>query len=76
MPNKTIYIRNSDVEKWDALKDKSQKVHEMLQGKVQISVGRVLSSISDGRLPNGLCKDHGTPLDSRGKCLQKGCKYA
>lgn len=23
-----------------------------------------------------LCKIHGTPLDSRGKCLQKGCKYA
>lgn len=25
---------------------------------------------------NGTCKVHGTPLDSRGKCLQKGCKYA
>ena len=24
----------------------------------------------------GLCRDHGTPLDYRGKCLQKGCKYA
>ena len=23
-----------------------------------------------------LCKIHGTPLDSRGKCLQKNCKYA
>lgn len=23
-----------------------------------------------------LCKVHGTPLDARGKCLQKGCKYA
>lgn len=23
-----------------------------------------------------LCKVHQTPLDSRGKCLQKGCKYA
>jgi len=23
-----------------------------------------------------LCKIHGTPLDSRGKCLQKGCKYS
>lgn len=22
------------------------------------------------------CKIHGTPLDNRGKCLQKGCKYA
>lgn len=24
----------------------------------------------------GLCKIHGTPLDDRGKCLQKGCKYS
>lgn len=28
------------------------------------------------RYSNGLCKIHGTPLDNRGKCLQKGCKYA
>lgn len=26
--------------------------------------------------PTKLCKIHGTPLDGRGKCLQKGCKYA
>lgn len=24
----------------------------------------------------GVCKIHGIPLDDRGKCLQKGCKYA
>lgn len=23
-----------------------------------------------------VCKVHGTPLDLRGKCLQKGCKYS
>lgn len=23
-----------------------------------------------------LCKIHGLPLDDRGRCLQKGCKYA
>lgn len=28
------------------------------------------------RLAQGVCKIHGTPLDRRGKCLQKGCKYA
>lgn len=28
------------------------------------------------RLQNGLCKIHDIPLDSRGKCLQRGCKYA
>lgn len=26
------------------------------------------------RTENGLCKIHGVPLDSRGRCLQKGCK--
>lgn len=26
------------------------------------------------RLASGVCKIHGTPLDGRGKCLQKGCK--
>lgn len=25
---------------------------------------------------HGLCKIHGTPLTDKGKCLQKGCKYA
>lgn len=25
---------------------------------------------------NGLCKIHGIPLDGRGRCLQKGCKYS
>lgn len=25
--------------------------------------------------PN-LCKQHGTPLDSRGRCMIKGCKYS
>ncbi len=30
MPNRTIYIRNEDVEKWDGLSDKSEHVHQML----------------------------------------------
>lgn len=33
-------------------------------------------TISAGFEPVKLCKIHGTPLDSRGKCLQKGCKYS
>lgn len=28
------------------------------------------------RPDNGTCKIHGNPLDYRGKCLQKGCKYS
>lgn len=32
--------------------------------------------MSNKRLLNGLCKVHDLPLDDRGRCLQKGCKYA
>jgi hypothetical protein len=28
------------------------------------------------RLKIPTCKVHGSPLDDRGRCLQKGCKYA
>ncbi len=28
------------------------------------------------RFDGPLCKIHSLPLDGRGKCLQKGCKYA
>lgn len=35
-----------------------------------------LKNIPAERLAQGVCKIHGTPLDRRGKCLQKGCKYA
>ena len=43
----------------------------------------ILKEIDEGtptplakRLQNGICKIDGTPLDKRGKCLQKGCKNA
>lgn len=37
----------------------------------------VIANISVGptRGVNGICKVHGTPLDSRGRCLVKGCKH-
>lgn len=35
------------------------------------------ATIASIKLPTiNLCKIHGVPLDSQGKCLQKGCKYA
>lgn len=30
----------------------------------------------NAKAAHGICKIHGTPLDTRGRCLQKGCKYA
>lgn len=31
---------------------------------------------ADKMQQNGTCKVHGLALDRRGKCMQKGCKYA
>lgn len=45
MPNKTIYIRNEDVELWDNLKDKSQKVSELLNGTHKPSVQSVTKKV-------------------------------
>jgi hypothetical protein len=36
----------------------------------------VVGSVVQKAQENGICKIHKTPLDSRSKCLQKGCKYA
>lgn len=34
-----------------------------------------VAAIAD-RFHQGLCKLHGLPLDNRGRCLQKDCKYS
>jgi hypothetical protein len=36
----------------------------------------VKSLAQTGKPPKNICKVHGTRLDDRGRCLQKGCKYA
>jgi hypothetical protein len=36
---------------------------------------RTKLSFSKDRFNQGVCKIHGLPLDSRGRCMQKGCKY-
>lgn len=42
------------------------------------SVEKITKAVASLRFDkgNGNCKIHGAPLDSRGRCLQKGCKYA
>lgn len=35
-----------------------------------------ITRITPTKIDNGLCKIHGLPLDDRGRCMQKGCKYA
>lgn len=52
---------------------KSPKDAEKAVNKELVARGLENSTMADNTLK--LCKIHGTPLDDRGKCLQKGCKY-
>lgn len=65
-----IYIRKENEEAWEKLENKSDWVNERLEGN---TVGDLAPKLVE-RLSNGLCKVHGLPLDSRGRCLQKGCE--
>lgn len=37
---------------------------------------RIKDLASVKRFEQGVCKIHGLPLDGRGRCMQKGCKYS
>lgn len=37
MPNRTVYIRKEDIEKWKALQDKSEKISKLLNERVEHS---------------------------------------
>lgn len=52
---------------------KDIKVIKSVGQATAATVAAVLAKPADGVK---LCKIHQTPLDNRGKCLQKGCKYA
>lgn len=52
----------------DSLKPKT-----IIAPKEVVEIARGLNLKKDR---NGLCKIHGIPLDGRGRCLQKGCKYS
>lgn len=90
MPKQTVYVRDEDLAKWQALENKSTVIHNLLNGntttvfgldekpaKDKVAIDDILGvsvTLPAERAANGLCKVHGVPLDSRGKCLQKGCK--
>lgn len=85
MPKVTVYIRKEDYELWKAVKEKTGFLHNALNGE-----GFILETGEDpqdvkpameivkGLFPQAkeICKIHGTPMTTQGKCLQKGCKYA
>ena len=80
-----IWIRKEDEEAWNNVADKPQWIHEGLATGLVTIPPKIKTKdtpiepsdlfVGLGSLEsNGLCKIHGIPLDSRGKCLQKGCK--
>lgn len=87
MPQKTVFVRDGDLDKWNAIEKKSEFIHNALSDKQNFELDKqvlplhaaqtkVAVPIAAERLTKGLCKVHGLPLDARGRCLQKGCKYA
>lgn len=103
MPRKNIYIRNEDADRWEAIENKSEFIHNALQpfgtlktagapvelkvtglpdllkkpkGDYKLPEGLVTEVPKTSRFDGPLCKIHNLPLDARGKCLQKGCKYS
>jgi hypothetical protein len=91
MPRVNVYIRNEDYKSWESIKDKPTFLHNAIELKdrylelstadkqelkIKLENIPVEMNTPARRLDNGLCKVHGLPLDARGRCLQKGCKYA
>lgn len=75
MPRVNIYIRKDDEEKWKAIGNKPEWLHEHLRSNL-FGIGVQVNSFSThSRLDTGSCPSHGTELGTNGKCLQKGCKY-
>jgi hypothetical protein len=60
-----IYIRKENEEFWSKLEDKSELINSWLV---------VLAEDEEDTVIN--CGVHGVPLNSSGKCMQKGCRYA
>lgn len=90
MPQVTVFVRKDDLHKWKAITKKSEWLSNKLAlepdvyllspklAKENPELVKTFDKIATvvGKAQGDLCKIHGIPLDARGKCLQKGCKYA
>lgn len=87
MPQQTIYIRNDDMPKWKALKNKSEFLSNALNGQI---FGKIIKDVWDPdsiptietipavpkELEPRFCKN-GHPIPyPKDRCLGKGCKYS
>ena len=87
-----IYIRKEDEQQWIGIIDKPQWIHERLRAGLdkpyvmervdpEVRVKAILELSRQQNNPRFTgaiksCKVHGIPLDDRGRCMQKGCKYS
>jgi len=84
MPQVTVYVREEDLDSWKAISKKSEFIHNAINSnpkiifKPEIKPETKLETFNKLKETIGvkLCKVHGLPLDGRGRCLQKGCKYS
>lgn len=77
MPSVMIYIRQQDYDKWLAIENKPEWLHERLQSSSKVEQVPVKDKVV-GSTPTSaaICKN-GHPIpEGRTKCLGKGCKYS
>jgi hypothetical protein len=86
-----VYIRKENEKKWLKIADKSAWVNGLLNPSENPrpdlptltikAMGRDVDIIHPDTIAimasnKVTCKIHGIPLDDRGRCMQKGCKYS
>lgn len=81
MAKHTIYIREADEAKWQAIEDKPDWIHGNLQGTpippdTSLMPKRLKHSVikdfaGNGKQSTKLCEHY----QARGQCLIKGCKF-
>lgn len=76
MPKVTVYVRKADIAKWKSVKKKTEFLSNALSSLSLEPDVFLLSPKVAKEQGVELCKIHGLPLDDRGRCLQKGCKYS
>lgn len=54
----------------------SSSTVDRLPVKEDVASSSLASPARISKQTNGVCKVHGVPLTSAGKCLQQGCKYS
>jgi len=79
MPRVTIYIRNEDMEIWEAIPKKPEWLHAQLERYGQTSTRKIKLPQFDKEITvpshKGMCKN-GHITDDFGYCLAKECKYS